>query len=529
MCVVGLLLLIACGNVAQLLLARANTRQREMAMRMALGAGNLRLVRQLMTEGGLLALGGGLLALPLAYWATGLIVAGMASTSSLQFSTLKIQPDLRVLAFTALVSLGTVILFGLAPAVRVIRFNLLPALKEASGAAAQAVPASRVAKALVVSQVALSLILVLGAGLLVRSLRKLQHSNLGFNANNVLLVSIVPDMAGYKGERLNEFDSEVLTEIRMLPGVREASVSMFTPMSAGHIDSEAHIQGYTPRPGEDLAVDVNYVGPKHFQTLDTPVVLGREFNTADNETAPKVALINETMAHRFFGDANPLGRTLRVDDETPLSIVGVVKDAKSQSLREQIHPTAYRPLFQSDGGGQVTFEIRTETDPAQVVSSVQRLLHAADSRVPVRRVETLSQQINDSLLEERMVGSLSSGFGLLALLLANIGLYGLMAYTVKRRTREIGVRVALGARRRDVIEMVLRETLLLVMVGLAVGAPLAAGATRLIASQLYGITAADPPTIAMTTTLMMAVAALAGYLPARRAATVSPMEALRYE
>jgi predicted permease len=453
----------------------------------------------------------------------------MAGRSSVQFSALEVRPDVRVLAFTALVSLCTVILFGLAPAVRAIRFNLLPALKEVSGAAGQAVPASRLAKALVVSQVALSLILVLEAGLLVQSLRKLQHSNLGFNANNVLLVSIVPDMAGYKGERLNEFDSEVLTEIRVLPGVREASVSMFTPMGKGHIGSEAHIQGYTPRPGEDLTVDLNYIGPKHFQTLDTPVVLGREFSAADNEGAPKVALINETMARRFFGDANPLGRTLRVDDETPLSIVGVVKDAKSQSLREQIQPTAYRPLFQSDGGGQVTFEIRTETDPAQVVSSIQRLLYKADSRVPVRRVETLSQQINDSLFEERMVGSLSGVFGLLALLLANIGLYGLMAYTVKRRTREIGVRIALGAGRRDVIRMVLRETLLLVMGGLAVGAPLAAGATRLITSQLYGITAADPPTIAMTTTLMMVVAALAGYLPARRAASVSPMEALRYE
>lgn len=529
MSVVGLLLLIACGNVAQLLLARANTRQREMAMRMALGAGNLRLVRQLMTEGGLLAVGGGLLALPLAYGATRLILAGMARPSSVQFSALKIQPEPRVLAFTALVSICTVILFALAPAVRSIRFNLLPALKETSGAAAQAIPASRMAKGLVVSQVALSLILVLGAGLLVRSLRKLQHSNPGFNASNVLLVSIVPDMAGYKGKRLNEFDGEILEKMRLLPGVREASVSIFTPMGAGHIGSEAHILGYTPRPGEDLTVDLNYIGPEHFHTLDIPVVLGREFNAADNDGAPRVALINETMAHRFFGDANPIGRTLTVDDETPLSIIGVVKDAKSRSLRDQTHPTAYRPLFQSDNGGQVTFEIRTETDPGQVVSSVQRLLRSADSRIPVRRMETLSEQVNDSLLEERMVSSLSSVFGLLALLLANIGLYGLMAYTVKRRTREIGVRVALGANRRDVIWMILRETLLLVVAGLGVGAPLAAGTTRLIASQLYGITAADPPTIVMTTTLMMAVAALAGYLPARRAASVSPMEALRYE
>ncbi|HYL93776.1 MAG TPA: FtsX-like permease family protein, partial [Alphaproteobacteria bacterium] len=379
------------------------------------------------------------------------------------------------------------------------------------------------------SQVALCMMLLMGAGLLVRSLAKLQGIDPGFERQNVVLLSVVPEMAGYKGPQVSHLESELLEKMRSLPGVQTASVSLFTPMGVCCIGSEAHIQGYTPRPGEDLTVNVNYLGPDHFRTLGTPVLLGREFNDGDTATSQKVAVINESMARRFFVDASPLGRTLSVDDETPLQIIGVVGDLKNRSLREKTMPSAYRPLLQSEAGGAVVFEIRTAAEPAGTISAMKRLVRSVDSRIPVGLGGTLAQQVSDSLAQERMVASLATVFGLLALLLANVGLYGLMAYAVTRRTGEIGIRMALGAGRGDVLWMVLRETLLLVTLGLAAGLPLALAATRLIKSQLFGLTVTDPTTILVTIMAMLAVAVLASYLPARKATRVNPITALRYE
>jgi predicted permease len=483
----------------------------------------------------MLALAGGVLGLLFAYWGSDSLVALMSHSaiSARGPVLLSVRPDARVLAFTLIVSLATALLFGLAPAWRASRLDVGPATKESSRTLGAMGGQARLGRMLAVTQVALSLVMLIGAGLLVRSLANLKGFYPGFNQERVLLVSVNPTLVGYRQSQIDQFHAQALDRIRAIPGVRSASFSMSTPLGQSSGFTEAVVEGYTPRPGEQMAVQLNLVGPGYFRTLETAILTGREFTDADGANTPKVAVINQAMARRFFGGTNPIGRRFSmpgwIGDKTMIEIVGVVEDAKSENLREAAPPTAYVPFPQSSDPGSVTFEVRTYTDPASMTESVRRAIQQADSRIPVFGVKTLAEQVDESLVEERMTASLSSLFGLLALMLASIGVYGLMAHTVARRTNEIGLRMALGAHRGQILSMVMGQTLMLAAAGLAIGIPGAVAASRLVSSQLYGVRPTDPITMAGAVALMTALVALAGYLPARRATKVDPMVALRYE
>jgi predicted permease len=529
MAIVGLLLLITCANVANLLLARANAREREIAVRLAMGAGKGRLIRQLMTESLLLGMSGGVLGVGLAYWGGRSLLALMARSRNPV--VLSVHPDLTVLVFALTVSLLTALIFGTIPAWRATDVNPSQGLAQNTRSSAALGERYRLGKSLVVFQVAISLVLLVGAGLLTRSLANLNNFYPGFNRDNVLLFSVNPTVIGYKD--VVPVYEQMQARIAALPGVRSASLSVHEPLTTNVSDSSVKVQGVVPRQGEDLTpVDIEPAGPDYFRTMETPVLHGREFTAADRSGAPKVAIVNESTARHFFGDTNPVGRFVSIPayraDESWLQIVGEVRDIKVHDLRESATLMLYVPMFQAPEGG-ATFEIRTAMDPANAQTAVLSAVRAIDSRLPVYAVKSLSNQLENSLVEERLVASLSGIFGLLALLLTCVGLYGLMAYTVNRRTGEIGIRMALGAERSRIARMVLRETFVLVVFGLTIGVPAAAVVSRLIASQLFGLRSGDPATFAGACLAMAAVTMIASWLPARRAASVDPMHALRSE
>ena len=541
MTVVALVLLIACANVANLLLARATSRQKEIAVRLAIGARRQRVVRQLLTESVLLAALGGVVGLLLAYWGTDLLVALIASGR--EPISLSVTPDLRVLGFTAAVSVLTGILFGLSPALRGTRVDLTPALKESAGNMAGASYGKRtlrlgLGKALVVAQVALSLLLLVGAGLFVRTLTNLENVNMGFNQRNLLLFGINPTEDGYESQRLADFYQELARRLEALPGVRAVTMSSNTPIGGGVSISGVSIQGYTPKPGEpgeengQLQTYVNQVGPRFFETMEIPLIIGRGIGGGDTARAPKVAVVNERFVRQYLGGGNPLGRRFGFGDKKTsgdIEIVGVAADAKYNDLRKEAPPTVYMPSLQEKFLGPTNFEVRTAGDPLAMVSAVRRVAQGLDANLALYRVHSEVEQINQAVFQERLFARLTTFFGMLAAVLASLGVYGVMAFAATQRTREIGIRMALGASRREILQMVLRETLLLVAIGIAIGIFVALGASRLIATLLYGLRPTDPLTIAAATLLMIAAAGLAGYLPARRASYADPMVALRYE
>jgi predicted permease len=529
MAVVGLLLLITCANVANLLLVRANAREKEIAVRLAMGAGRTRLMRQLTTESILLGVTGGALGVALAYWGSSSLLALMAHGRSPV--TLRVHPDLSVLVFALAVSLLTAVVFGTIPAWRATDVNPSRGLALSTRSSASARERHTIGKALVVLQVAVSLVLVIGAGLLARSLGNLRGFYPGFNRDNVLLFHVDPTIIGIKD--VVPLYERMLSRLSQIPGVRTASLSVHEPLSTNVSDSSVKVQGPTAREGEDLApVDIEPIGPEYFATMETPILHGREFAADDRDGAPKVALVNQSMARHFFGDADPVGRFVSIPayrgDASWLQIVGEVRDIKVHDLRESSTLMLYVPMFQAPEGG-ATFEVRTAVDPTYAQTAVLGAVKDVDSRLPVYSVKSLDDQLDDSLVEERLVVSLSGTFGFLALLLTCVGLYGLMAYTVNRRTGEIGIRMALGAERGRIVRMVLSETFLLVVCGLAIGVPAAVFASRLIASQLFGLKWTDPVTFLAASAVMTAVTMMASYLPARRAASVDPMRALRSE
>ena len=535
MSVVGLVLLIACANVANLLLSRATTRQREIAVRLAIGAGRRRIIRQLLTESVILASLGGVLGLVLAYWATSVLITFMSSGRNP--IALSVRPDLRVLAFTALISAVTGVLFGLAPAYRTSHIDLTGVLKDASSSSGLGRGRVRLGfgKALVVSQVAMSLLLLVGAGLFVRTLESLEKVDLGFNRRNVLLFGLDPTLGGYKDERLLSFYQEVQSCLESLPGVRSASSSSNTLIGGGVSIDGLLIEGRpAPRPDDaSLAVYFNNVGPRFFETMGIPLVLGRTIGPQDTSAAPKVAVINERLARKFLAGSNPVGRRFGMGDSKSrgeIEIVGVVGDAKYADVRREVPPTVYVPYAQHLGSlREMHFEVRTAGDPSQMVPAVRRVVQDLDRNLPLFDVKTQVEQINQTIFQERLFTKLSSFFGLLAVTLTAVGLYGVMAYAVARRTNEIGFRVALGAGQRAILGMVMRDALALVVLGIALGAPAALAAGRLVSSLLFGLTPADPLTIVGASLVMILVAAVAGYLPARWASQVDPMVALRYE
>jgi predicted permease len=535
MTLVGLVLLIACTNVANLLLARGTARRKEMALRLSIGAGRGRLIRQLITESLLLALLGGAAGFLFASWGTQVIPKLVPNEVSLDLS-----PDARVFVFAAGITLLAGLLFGLTPAFRATRISLVQGLQGGVRQGQTQSSPNRLRNGLVVSQVMLSTVLLFAAGLLTHSLQELLSADLGFRPEHVLVLSVDPTLIGYQGPRVVNLYKDLLQHARAVSGVMSVSLSLNGLVTRGTWGNIVSVPGYTPGPGEEMASLFNPVGPDFFRTAGIPILLGREFGDQDNETAPKVAIVSEAFAHQFFGEQNgvqkALGQTIGLGVDQNLGrfqIVGIVKDSKQRKIDEPPSRVVYFPFLQADLPpsliGHMTMEVRTASEPATLTNAIRHELMVVEKNLPIYDVKTLTQQVEESLTEQRAFTWLVSLFGLLALLLASVGLYGVISYSTVRRTGEIGIRVALGADRRDVMEMVLREALRLTAIGVVIGLVLAVAAGRAISSVLYGVSAADPLTIIGASALMFVAAALAAFLPARRAMWVDPMVALRYE
>ncbi|HUI40360.1 MAG TPA: ABC transporter permease [Terriglobia bacterium] len=569
---VALLLLIACANVAGLLLSRAATRQKEIAVRLAVGAGRARIVRQLLTECVLLSFSGGCLGILFAYWGVHAMTALILGSADRPFP-FAVAPDWRVLAFTLSVAVLTGIIFGLAPAFRSTRLDLTPALKENAGAVpfgdARGAGRFQLGKVLVVVQVALSMIVLIGAGLLVRTLHNLRSINPGFDARNVLLFGINPTLVKYQTTQIQSLYGALQDQLAALPGVLSVSYSSDALLSGGLWTEDLHVEGQTAKTTAEL--DMLATGPDFFKTMRIPLVGGRTFTAADFEQADEAAaaeakrkaeqaaapnspakaaegappappipvLVNQAFVRKYFPGQNPLGKHLTESDSPGPSggavtgkanvkmyeIAGVVGDTKYVDLRREIKPTVYGPAT----GDGVCFELRTATDPNALGPAVREVVKRADSNLPLFEVRTQQESVEGLLTQERVLARLSSFFGGLALLLACVGLYGLLAYEVARRTREVGIRMALGAEWRDVARLVVVGGIKLAVAGVAAGVAGGLALTRVLSSLLYGLKPTDPATYLTVAVLLGAVALLATYIPARRAAKIDPMVALRYE
>ena len=537
---VGIILLIACSNVAGLMLARAATRQKEMALRLALGAARTRILRQLLTESVMLSSIGGILGIVFASWGAHAILSFVSTNQSrpLMFAA---GLDMRVLGFTIAVSLLTGILFGLAPAFRGVQVDLTPNLKEGYGVAGKKGGGRRrftIGNALVVTQVALAIVVLVGAGLMVRTLQNLRSVDVGFDAHNLVIFGINPTLAGYKDAQIDSFYRDLQGRLAETPGVKSASYSMVPLLSNSLMVTSFRMPGTTDN--REVRSDMLRVGADFFSTMQIPFLAGRSFEPPDFTIAaqtppakvPTPVVVNQAFVQKYLGKENPLGKRFGEfagDENEPPSagfeIVGVVRDTKYSDLRREINPMMYSP----QSGMGAAFEVRTAGDPKALVPVIRKTVAEISPNLPLQNVTTESQQIDRLLFQERLVARLAGFFSALALVLACIGLYGLLAYEVARRTREIGTRMALGAQERDVLRMVVRQGLALAVVGAAVGVGVALGVTRYLKTMLYGVKANDPVTIAAVGVLLLLVALAACWIPARRATRVDPMVALRYE
>jgi len=522
--VVGLVLLIACANVANLLLARASARRREIAVRLALGASRRRLVRQLLTESLLLALLGGVAGLVLTQWTAGMLPRFFApgDLDGVDFSF-----DWRVLAFTLGVALITGVVFGLVPALQATRLNLIPSLKDETGSYGQRLRRLALRNVLVISQLALSLVLLICAGLFVRGLRHAVQSDLGFAANNLLEASIETEGASLTPQQSEAFYQQTLERVSGLPGVQSATVVAFVPLSGGGYRRMTAVEGYQPKPNEDVELNTNIIGLNYFNTMGIPIVAGRDFNAQDRTGSPAVVIVNEVFARRYVG-GNALGKRLRFGSGQFREIVGVVRNAKYRNLREEPLPFIYTPFAQEPQTG-MTLIVRTAGDPSALVGAVRNEVSAINKDVPLFAVQTMTERIGDQLATDRVIAVLLSVFGGCALLLAAIGIYGVVGYAVAQRTHEIGIRIALGADQRDILKLIVSQGMVLTAIGAGIGLALALAATQLLKSLLFGISATDPLTFVSVVIVLVGVALLACYLPARRAMKVDPLVALRYE
>jgi putative ABC transport system permease protein len=539
--IVGGVLLIACANVASLLIARATSRQKEIAVRLALGASRGRIVGQLLVESVVLAGLGGLLGLVIASWTTRFLLGFLPTSDTPHVITGSI--DWRVLVFNFALSLVTGLVFGLVPALRSTKPNLAPTLKDQVGAVVGGTGGVRLRKGLVVAQVTVSVLLLVSAGLFIRSLRNLRLLDLGLKTDNLIAFNVAPTLSGYTPLRAKQFDKQLLDRVSALPGVTGMAFAQVGLLEGNEWDSSMSVEGYEAKPGENMNPFCNAVSPGYFKTMGIPLVTGRDFDDRDvrYEVADpkaelpmyKVAIVNESYAKHYFGDRNPVGRHIgfgmNPGTKTPIEIIGIVKDAKYTGVRDEIPRQVFFAYMENDFAGGAVMYVRTTSQPDSAFGSIRQVARQLDANIPIYNLRTLDHQIDQSLLNDRLIATLSTAFGVLATLLAVIGLYGVMAYTVARRTREIGVRMALGAVQADVVWLVMREVLTLVGTGLALGLVAAWGLSRVVSSQLYGVAATDPLTIASAAGVLAAVALLAGYVPARRATRINPVLALRYE
>lgn len=530
MAVVGLVLLLACINLANLLLARAAERRREIAVRLALGASRFRLVRQLLTESLLLAVGGGLLGLLPALWLVNLLKTfKLPPNVPVVFA---IQVDYRVYLFTFLLSLATGVLFGLLPAWQATQGDLVPALKD-EGAFSSHLRSPRrtwLKSSLIVAQVALSLVLLMGGGLMVRALQQANTLKLGFEPQHAAELSFDLRLQGYESAQRKEFQKRLLERVRALPGVQAAGLADLLPVDLHFSRTSVYLEGAVPeRNARVPGAMFGLVSPGYFQAMGTRLLQGREFTAQDDEQAVPVALINESFARRFFPGENPLGKQFSLGraDAAKVQVVGIVEDGKYANLNEDGRPYVVRPMWQSPVGA-TSVVVRTAGDLPSLIASVRREIQQLDPYMPVA-TSTLVEKLDLPLLPARMVASILGGFGLLALLLAAIGIYGVMSYGVAQRTHEIGIRMALGAQKADVLRLVIRQGMTLTLVGVGIGLAAALALTRLMKSLLFGVSATDPLTFVGIAGLLTLVTLLACYLPARRATQVDPLVALRHE
>jgi predicted permease len=528
MTVVGLTLLMACANLAGLLMARATTRRKEIALRLALGAGRRRLVWQLLVEGALLSLAGAAAGLLLAFWGVDALLAMVSSGPGAIL--LQVRPDARILGFTAAISLLTTLLFGLAPALRATRLNLAHAMKEDT-------PLERgnrrfgPVRTLVAAQIAVALLLLAGATLFTRSLANLRAIPLGFNPKNVVLFGLAPGRSGYDEVRGNQLYERVIERLNRTPRVIGATLSADTPISDFGDSGEIRVEGGDSKKAAGTMID--YIGPNFFDVMRIPLVLGRGMDQRDMGGPSKVAVINETCARRYFGAGSPIGKRFRWRDKPDweIQVVGLVKDAKYQQVRGDSPPTVYVPYTQNqrEWPQQMNFEVRFAGDPAAAVAAIRAAVREVDRTLPLADVKTMEGQIDEALAQERLFASLVTLFGAITLALACVGLYGLVSYSVASRTREIGLRMALGADRLGVLRMILGQVAVTTAAGLAVGVSATLALTRIVQSQLYGIEAHDPFAILAAAAGVTAVALLAAFSPARRAMRIDPVRALRHE
>ena len=531
MAIVGLVLLIACANVANLLIARATARQKEIAVRLALGASRGQIVSQLLTESLMLSLAGGVAGLLLAIWIDQTLVGFLPSVTNTL--TISATPDWRILGFNMGISLATGVIFGLVPALQATRPDLAPTLKDEVGAITSTASIG-LRKTLVVAQVTLSLLLLIGAGLFIRSLKNLKNVDRGFKTRNLLTFAIDAPLNGYKPERSREIYRQIYEGLNALPGVESASFAIMPVMEGDEWDSGVTVDSYQAKPGGGLDPHMNFVSPGYFKSMDAPIVQGRDFRPSDQGLkAPKVCMINEKFAKKYFPEGRAVGHRIGMGNDpgtkTDIEVVGVFGDMKYEGVRDEVPIEMIRPYEQLEFTLGVSAYIRTAREPEQMFSAARRVVQQIDATLPVVDMKTLEKQVDNSLVTERLVATLSSAFGVLATLLASIGLYGVMAYTVARRTREIGIRMALGAATGNVVWLVMKEVLGLVSVGIVLGLGASWGLTRYVQKQLYGIQPNDLTTIVLATIGIASVALAAGYVPARRATRVDPIRALRWE
>jgi predicted permease len=532
MAVVGLVLLIACANIASLMLARAASRQKDLAVRRALGASRFRLIRQLLTECVLLSSAGALAGILFARWGTSLLVRFISTARNTVF--LDLSFDNRVLEFTVAIAVFTSILFGLLPALRATRVSLTWAMKGRQAIESERPGRLRSRHWIVASQVALSLVLLVAAGLFLRSFAKLATLDIGFDRNNVLMVGTNLQTAKVPpGQQLATYD-QIESRLSALPGVVSVGRSVMTPVSGEGWSQDIHTEWSKAVTGDEASAWFNFISPGYFAAVRMTLLAGRNFNGSDTPTAPKVAIVNQTLAHRFFANLDPVGKTFRITEEgrklgPPIEVVGVVKDSKYETLREEASPIAFFPATQiPEHTEEETFEVRTGIRPSALVSAVQAAVGEVNKLIPLE-FNTLAEQVNDSMVQERLLALLSGFFGALALLLAMIGLYGALSYLVTQRQTEFGIRMALGAEPGAILRLVMRSVIAVLAVGAVAGIAISLAATRVLRQLLFGLGPRDAAIMIAAVAVLSVVAVIAGYLPARRATKVDPMVALRNE